>query len=109
MVDASCKQLMGNPDTNLGNNRWVAPTSEEWKALNIERTAHLYSCNTLLMCLARVDSNQAQSDLNLRARLTNGSKVVQQFLNDVTWSNLLSVNTTETQIGALKNSGNIEL
>ena len=71
VVDASCKQLMGNPDSSVGNFRWAAPPSEEWRALNIDRIAHLYSCNTLLMCLARVDNNHEQSDLNLRARLTN--------------------------------------
>ena len=102
MVDASCKQLMGNPDTNLGNFRWAAPTAESWKALNIDRIAHLYSCNTLLVCLTRVDSNRAPTDLNLRTRLQNGIKVVQEILNEITWGNPLSVKNTENRMGALK-------
>ena len=83
-VDASCKQLMDLRDSSVGNYRWAAPPSAEWKALNIDRIAHLYSCNTLLMCLTRVDSNHAQSNLNLRTRLRNEIKVVQQILNEIT-------------------------
>ena len=34
LVDISCRQL--------SNNRWVDPTSEEWKALNIERMTFFF-------------------------------------------------------------------
>ena len=91
-----------NPDSSAGNFRWVIPPSVEWEALNIDRIAHVYSCDTLLMCLVRLDlATQDQSDLNLRERLMNGISVIKQILHEVTWSSL-SVKFTDDQISALK-------
>ena len=102
LVDASCRQLIGNPDTNLGNTRWVNPTSEEWKALNIERITHFYSCDTLLKCLTRFDNHRGVSDLNLRTRLQHGIEAIQQILKIITWGDILTVKTAENQIDAMK-------
>ena len=78
------------------------PTTEVWKALNIDRITHLYSCDTLLKCLTRLDNHRGTSELNLRTRLQHGVEVIQQILNLLTYGEQFTVKTTENQIDVLK-------
>ena len=101
-VDPNCKQLRENPDQEAGNYRWIKPPSNERETLNVTRINLSYSCETLLLCLTRVDLlSPDPTDLSLRNQLTIGVKVIKDILYQVNWTNP-TIRFADVQINAFE-------